>query len=474
MPTDDGSTPSPRSTGQESAGDKQARIDDMLSWAEGQVGVTEGSNRQVEYARELGYSASLPWCAIFLAYGLKRLNIPLPANPAYSGAWLSWPAGSQVSQGDLEPGDFVIYDWGDGGRTNHVALYIGGGQTIGGNESNMVRKQSARLSFAVGFARPPYSDASAPDGSMDGVSGGGGGGITAGDAERVGKAAAFSTYLNLPGIMDTLESMALRGERSLMNDQPLLPFIQQLCQASLRNFQSLPNGDFFAFYPDYFGGLGHRTAYWDVDDIEIIDGRIDLSDDALATHVYMVGDIAGFFDGVDYFDKAQSGGVVTIFNAFLADFMNPTASRAQIKASKKDRDADLTKLEKDPDYRALNTKDKAVAFLRKYGARPYYEAVPMVRNPFYEAFIAYQKFCLLWSRQFLSQFTLTFMPELFPGGIVRFPDHGIQMYVDEVNHTFDYATGFQTLVLFSAPASLPGAARQNVHGGMIRAGALRH
>jgi hypothetical protein len=49
----------------------------------------------------------------------------------------------------------------------------------------------------------------------------------------------------------------------------------------------------------------------------------------------------------------------------------------------------------------------------------------MVRSPYYEAFLAYQRFCLMWSRQFLTTFEFTFMPELFPGGIVAFPDHGI-------------------------------------------------
>lgn len=472
MPTDNGRTP-PRGQEDTATNEETARIADMIEWAEDQVGVDEGSARQVKYARELNYSPTLPWCSIFIAYGLKRLKLPLPTNPAYSGAWLAWSGGKRISQDELSPGDIVVYDWGDGGRTDHVALYIGNGLTIGGNESNTVRKQGARLGNAVGFARPPYSDASAPDGSLDGGgSGGGGGDVGAGEAERVAKAAAFATYLNLPGIMDSLESMSLRGERSLMNDQPLLPFVQQLCEASLRNFQSLPNGDFFAFYPDYFGGMGHRTPYWDIDDIEIIDGRIDLSDDALATHVYVVGDIAGLFNGIDYFDKAQSGGVVTIFNAFLADFMNPHVTRAQVGAAEGNEDPDLAKFENDPNYRSLASKDKAIAFLKKYGARPYFEAVPMVRNPFYEAFLAYQKFCLLWSRQFLSHFTLTFMPEIFPGGIVAFPNHGIQMYVDEVSHVFDYETGFQTLVNFSAPASLPTAERQNVHGGMIRAGAL--
>lgn len=302
------------------------------------------------------------------------------------------------------------------------------------------------------WVRAAMSGEQAPTTGGEGAGGGeDGGGPSAEDAERFGKAAAFSAYMELPGLFDTFESFALSGEKSLMNDKPLLPFVQQLCKASLRSFQSMPNGNFYAFCPDYFGGLNHRNPYWVIEDIEIIDGQINLSDDALATHVYVVGDIAGFFDGVDVFDRAQTGGVVTIFNAFLADFLNKPRKTVG------------------SDIRTLKERDQAIDFIKKYGARPYYDEAPMVRSPFYEMFLAYQTFCLMWSRQFLSTFTLTFMPELYPGGIVALPNHGIQMYVDEVSHLFDYETGFQTIVNFSAPAALPSSGRQTVHGGMIRA-----
>ena len=296
---------------------------------------------------------------------------------------------------------------------------------------------------------------------------GGGGGVDAAAAETAFKAASFATYLQLPGVLESATSIALKGERSLMNDQPLLPFIIQLTQACLRNFQSLPDGSFFAFYPDYFGGQNHRTPYWDISDIEILEGQIQLSDDALATHVYVVGDTVGNFDGVTVDDMIQSQGVVTLFNAFLADFMNPVAFEKQ-NSNSKDSKADAAK-----NFTALADKDNAIAFLQKYGVRPHYDAAPMVRSRFYEGFLAYQTFCLLWSRQFTSSFSFTFMPEVFPGGIVRFPNHGLQMYVDEVSHTFDYATGFETHAVLIAPASTEADRGQYpIHEGMIRAGAM--
>jgi hypothetical protein len=69
------------------------------------------------------------------------------------------------------------------------------------------------------------------------------------------------------------------------------------------------------------------------------------------------------------------------------------------------------------------------------------------------------------------------MPELYPGGIVSFPDHGIQCYIDEVVHTCSYTGGFTTQANLSAPAALKSGTSNNpvdarrtwVHAGMLRA-----
>jgi hypothetical protein len=157
---------------------------------------------------------------------------------------------------------------------------------------------------------PSNADLSDPSGGGTGNANEGGAG-----QGQVITATAFATFLDLPGILDTAESLALRGDKSLMNDKPLFPFIEQLCAASLRNFMSLPNGDFFAFYPDTSGAsiIGLRT------------GRSATSRSSTRRFSYpitlwqhmsnVVGDIANF-DGVNMIDRIQSGGVVTIFKRF--------------------------------------------------------------------------------------------------------------------------------------------------------------
>lgn len=315
----------------------------------------------------------------------------------------------------------------------------------------------------------PYLNGAEVVDGTDGDGGGGGGGGGA-DGESLAKAAAFATFFQLASALDIVEAQALTGERSYMNDKPLMPFIQQLTEASMRNFQSMPNGNFFAFYPDYFGGMNHRTPYWKIKDTEIIDGTIDLSDDKLATHVYVVGSwYSGNFEPVSSaggipwpVDKINSQGVITIFNAFMVDFLNGTtnlgANRKKAPKGKKE----------------ILDKDDAVKFLQKYGARPHFEDAPFVKNPYYELFLAFQRFCLLWAEQFSTNFTFTFMPELFPGGLIEFEDHGIQCYIEEVSHTCSYSSGFTTNAVLSAPASTssvsPKNPKDNKNIGMIRAG----
>jgi hypothetical protein len=191
-----------------------------------------------------------------------------------------------------------------------------------------------------------------------------------------------------------------------------------------------------------------------VDDIEIIDGNIELSDDALATHVYVVGDTvwpawaASSSSEEQLANMIASGGVVTIENAFESGFVNFSSKGGNSQ---------------------LKGKINALNFMKRYGARPYInENANFVSNAYLEAFMAFQTFQLMWARQFQTEFQFTFMPELFPGGRVGFPDHGIQCYIDSVTHEFDYEGGFTTNAQIEAPSILPGSTNTGVSQGMVR------
>lgn len=442
------------------------RIDAGVDWSGSGAIVAIGNGKVTYRGTETG-SGAKGGNGPFLIYELtdgdhagKRIFIAENHSPTVN-AGDTVKAGQKISElsGGIEMG------WaGKADQNWSTQAHENEGYTYNDTESQAGKDFGAFLN-SVGRNTPGAAGSSA---AGPGTAGG-----AAGANPNDAKAAAFATFIDVPGLFDTFESMSLRGQKSLMNDQALFPFVQQLCQASLRNFQTMPNGNFYAFFPDYFGGLsGSRTPYWHIEDIEVLDGNINLSDDALATHVYTVGDTANF-DGVNIVDKIQTSGVVTVFNAFAADFLNgtPDSGSTQSGGGKAGSTSTGGKVNvSDARTPSLADKNRAIAFLRKYGARPYYHDYPMIRSPIYESFMAYQTFCLMWAQQFVTTFEFTFMPELYPGGLVAFPSHGIQMYIDEVVHTFDYESGFTTQANLMAPTATTGDSNSPVfHAGMIRA-----
>jgi murein DD-endopeptidase MepM/ murein hydrolase activator NlpD/3D (Asp-Asp-Asp) domain-containing protein len=258
-----------------------------------------------------------------------------------------------------------------------------------------------------------------------------GGGVSKESAQGIATASAFATQIELPTMAETLESMAYSGQKSYMNDKPLIDFVEQLCTASMRTYMSLPDGRFYAFFPDHFGTFNpNRPPYWEIDDVELIEGDMVLSDDNLKTHVYVVGD--NQYDmKVDFNDRLMTSGIVTIFNAFETNWLlSQQGGKGKLPLFK-----------------------DAASFLNRYGVRPDYHEEPMIRSKYFEAFSAFQRFMQQWSMQFITQFQFTFMPELYPGGRVAFKDHDLVCYVDSVQHQFDYTGGFETFAQLTSPSA---------------------
>lgn len=123
----------------------------MVKWAASKLGTQEGS-------KSWAGSSSFPWCSVFVAEALKKSGVTqMPTNPAHSSSWLSWGGGSKVGLKQIAAGDIVVFDWGDGGETDHVAIYAGNGQVIGGNQSNAVTKVPLDRNSVVGVVRPNRS-----------------------------------------------------------------------------------------------------------------------------------------------------------------------------------------------------------------------------------------------------------------------------------------------------------------------------
>lgn len=245
------------------------------------------------------------------------------------------------------------------------------------------------------------------------------------DLVKIDMTAAFASQFALP--VNFMESVLLTGDKSIMNDIPVMQGITELCTASLREYMSLPSGEFCAFYPDYFGANGRRP-YYTITDLEITNMGIQLSDKPLVTHAFVTG--STFAPGaVDQtFNEFLTAGVVTLEKVFAADNF--------IAGSNKD-----------------GTLTDAFNFLRTYGARPLKKPMPMIRSHFFEFLYAWQLFMFQWAAQFQTRAEFTFQPEIMAGGRLAFDGHDLEMYVQAVQHDWDYSSGFHTSATLLAPAT---------------------
>jgi hypothetical protein len=79
---------------------------------------------------------------------------------------------------------------------------------------------------------------------------------------------------------------------------------------------------------------------------------------------------------------------------------------------------------------------------------------------------SWTKFAEQWSLQYSTNAQFTFMPELLPGGLVALGDR-LQMFIEEVTHSFDLGGGFTTSASLSSPASLNPKYRDLPNAGLV-------
>jgi len=223
-------------------------------------------------------------------------------------------------------------------------------------------------------------------------------------------------------------SNMFEGEKAYINDEPLLQVVQTITRAGLRNFSSAPNGDFMAYYPDYFG-LDGKNAILQLEEIEMKDVHIDFNDDALTTHVYVAGDHQ-FGQGIPVNEMGwlETMGVASVENSFLFGALTAMSI-------------------------GFPEQMTGPEIMKRFGVRPYRQEFTGIASKELEFLVACQIFMLKWAQQFETQIELTFMPELFPGMRVSLAGHNIQVYVTEVSHTFDFEDGFTTSATIMAPSN---------------------
>ena len=328
---------------------------------------------------------------------------------------------------------------------DHVGIYLGAGMWIntGGPEGSPGQIEPIPEPLSTMTARracpnggpdlsAPYTPPimGLPRGLPAGTGQRGGGGAMGEITEPIAR--NLFSFQFRPGTWSTSISQLLPGEKQFIDGQPLIQMVQALCRASLRNFQSAPNGDFMAYTPDEFGLYG-KPAILSLEDIEIKDFRIDLSDDPLTTHVYVDGDYVGFGQDRGLTGWIMSAGVATMENEPLFNQLRKVAPG---------------------DMQGMTGRE----IIRKFGVRPFKQTYTMVSNPAMEFLLATQLFMGKFSSMYRANVSFTFMPELYPGMRVLLRKHNLQMYCSAVEHSFDYEQGFSTRAVLSSPTD-PAAAQ---------------
>ena len=329
-----------------------------------------------------------------------------------------------------QPGDGIQIEGGA-----HTFMYLGGGMMIEastepnpvwikpvyGNISGIYRWEDYG---GPGFA--PWNPAAGPGAPAGtGYQGGTGSGS---DGSKEPIARNLFSYMFAGGAGNSIANF-FSGQKSLIASQPLMQEVQAVAKAGLRSFSSAPNGDFIAYYPDWFGVDGKPVAMT-IENIEMKDVRINLSDDPLTTHVYVNGSTNNPIGGVDnsLTGWLNSAGVATVENETLFQRLkNVIPGKGEILTGN--------------------------AVLQKYGARPLVMEFSSVMDQRLEFLLACQIFMQKWAEQYNTTASFTFMPELFPGMRVQLAQTGIAVYVHQVTHTFDMEEGFTTTAQIMAPSS---------------------
>lgn len=238
--------------------------------------------------------------------------------------------------------------------------------------------------------------------------------------------------------LGSAESIDLYGIRALMNDRPLWETVLKLTNASMRNCMSAPNGDFIAWFPDYFGEYG-TAGKMNIKDIEISgDGfTVQWSDERLVTHQYATG---ATFPSNEFYSTQTDISRMQI-TAGIATVEFPEIMEALFNINPKDP-------------RAAGFLD-ADTILQRFGARPDHQPMGSIYGAQAEFWYALALFQRNWAQQFTAAVYLTFMPELFPGMLIRVDSSQFQAYVTSVIHNFNFTdgVGFSTSVTIMAPSS---------------------
>jgi cell wall-associated NlpC family hydrolase len=386
-----------------------------------------------------------------------------PLNPS-GGRSVARGIGPQCIQFDAELAKQVkgaLLFIGTRGNETHVEVSLGNGMTAGARTDDLPLDKQVSIAKAGRFTHGgllpglDYRDAATTPDAAAAVSRALTINATTSSADEFGEGAvvdvlnpsgggqtdAFNAFVNVYawGFTPSPSGDIFAGPRAMMNDEPILPYVSNLLGASMRSWCSAPNGDFMAWFPDYFDIWG-TAGRMDVRSIEMQDFTVEWWDQQIVTHQYVMGTPHTLFDtrtGASSANPDAGGGLywqLTTQGIATMDF--PQVFRAIF---------------------GQDASDKFVQdYLSRFGGRPNMVTIPSIQQGRPEFFMALYLFMQNWANQFRATVPMTFMPELWPGMLLRLPEFNFQAYITEVTHSFQFGRGgfFLTDAQVVAPARL--------------------
>lgn len=152
-------------------------IDELISLAESQIGVTEtppGSNHVVyntEYYGSEVSGAAYPWCCVFIWWLFAHLGASDlfcgGTKTAYCPFVLNYAKEHGRFVTNYQRGDLVLFDWDGDGVADHIGLVTGTSGasvlTIEGNVDESVRAMQRSTVTIIGAYRPKYEEQPQPE-----------------------------------------------------------------------------------------------------------------------------------------------------------------------------------------------------------------------------------------------------------------------------------------------------------------------
>jgi len=267
---------------------------------------------------------------------------------------------------------------------------------------------------------------------------------------------SFINYWDWFGQPPQGESQLLTGIRGLLNDQPLLPFINTVLNSSMRSWCSAPNGDFISWFPDYFGLYG-MAGIVNIEDIELQDFSMGWSDTNMVTHQYVASSWVSQVFGASPAGQVNINNITNTEGVVSLEMGNLSNNILQVVLGLKPGDA--------------SGFGNPQALLDRFGARPNFQQIGVIMGPMAQFWYALFLFQLNWASMFSVNVPMTFMPEVFPGMLMRLRD-GFQAYIQQVVHSWDLTSGgpgFQTQASVMAPSDWRGHGLYGLPAGGRRA-----